>query len=71
MISKDVQAIVGGFELFGVDVESAAGAKELDSLRWKSPAILVGAKGTFASDTWAVGMLIYEVRRFRNTSLLS
>lgn len=64
LVSEDLRCVIGDFGLAKAasDVTSI-GLEGQGSIRWKSPEILENDGGkTFASDVWAFGMLIYEVR---------
>lgn len=65
LVSFDVHALLCDFGLAKDDRDvTSTVVKGAGSCPWMSPEVLKGESRTFSSDTWAVGMLIYEVNRF-------
>lgn len=64
LVSEDVHALLCDFGLArSVDLSTATTQQGMGSVRWMSPELLRDGGGkTFASDIWAFGMMIYEVR---------
>lgn len=65
LLSKDVRPLLCDFGLSrAVDLSTSTSLQGQGSIRWMSPELLSEGGGkTFASDAWAFGMLIYEVRQ--------
>lgn len=63
VVSAAGNALVCDFGLSRAsDTTTATLLRGMGSLRWLSPELLDQAKKSFASDVWAFGMVIYEVR---------
>lgn len=65
MLSDDLQALVCDFGLSKAEAaDTSIGLEGQGSIRWQSIELLERGGGkTFASDLWAFGMVVYEVRR--------
>lgn len=65
MVSDTSKTMLGDFGFTrAVDTTTSAALQGGGSVPWMSPELLEGSGKTFDSDTWAFGMVIYEVSVF-------
>ena len=63
LVSDDIHALLCDFGLSKFSsLRTNPNLRGAGSIRWRSPELLGGGTKTFASDTWAFGIMVAEVR---------